>query len=275
MRTILRLMNREMNQTPFLEKIIIYPIKSLDGLSISQATLLKSGALKYDRQWAIYANNQKLINGKSNNKIYKLRATYDDFISQVTLKDEDNDLQETFNLTEEKKELESFLSNYFGQSVYLQENRITGFPDDTNASGPTIISQATLETITQWFPNLTIEETRRRFRANLEINGVPAFWEDQLFINKNQWVNFCIGEIDFQGINPCQRCTVPTKDSYTGDITNNFQKQFITKRKETLPSWVNPSQFKHFYSVSVNTKVTTLQQEIDLKVGDQVKIIDN
>ena len=264
-----------MNQTPFLEKIMIYPIKSLDGLSISQATLLKSGALKYDRQWAIYANNQKLINGKSNNRIYRLRATYDNFISQVTLKDEDNDLQETFNLREDKKELESFLSNYFGQSVYLQENRITGFPDDTYASGPTIISQATLETITQWFPNLTIEETRRRFRANLEIKKVPAFWEDQLFINKNQWVNFCIGEIDFQGINPCQRCTVPTKDSYTGEITNNFQKQFITKRKETLPSWVNPSQFKHFYSVSVNTKVTNLQQEIDLKVGDQVKIIDN
>ncbi len=273
--SIVILINREMNQIPFLEKIIIYPIKSLDGLSISQATLLKSGALKHDRQWAIYDENQRLINGKSNHKIYRLRATYNNTFNQVTLKNEDNGSQKIFDLREDIKEIESFLSEYFGCLVYLKENRITGFPDDTYASGPTIISQATLETIAQWFPHLTIAEIRRRFRANLEINGVPAFWEDQLFANKNQWVNFRIGKINFQGINPCQRCIVPTKNSYTGEITDNFQKQFITKRKETLPSWVNASQFNHFYRVSVNTRVNNLEKETDLQVGNEVKIIDN
>ncbi|MDJ0600145.1 MAG: MOSC N-terminal beta barrel domain-containing protein [Crocosphaera sp.] len=263
------------NQTPFLEKIIIYPIKSLDGVSISQATLLKSGALKYDRQWAIFDNSQKLINGKSNNKIYHLRATYNDTLTQVTLSNKENHLRQTFNLQGEIKEVELFLSEYFGCFVNLKENSITGFPDQTKASGPTIISQATLETIAQWFPHLTVEEIRRRFRANLEINRVPAFWEDQLFGNKNQGVDFHIGEVNFQGIKPCQRCIVPTKDSYTGEITKNFKEQFIIKRKETLPSWVNSSQFNHFYRVSVYTKVTNLQQETPLTVGDEVKIIDN
>ena len=74
---------------------------------------------------------------------------------------------------------------------------------------------------------------------------------------------------------PCQRCIVPTKNSYTGEITPNFQQQFIKKREETLPSWSNPSQFNHFYRVSVNTKVTKLQQEISLNIGDQVQIMDN
>ncbi len=261
------------NQTPFLDKIIIYPIKSLDGLSISQATLLKSGALEYDRQWAIFTRNRKLINAKTNNQIYKLRATYSDSLSQVTLENKDNNLKQTFDLEEERKEIEKFLSDYFGCVVYLKENKITGFPDDRKASGPTIISQATLETIANWFPELTIEEIRRRFRANIEISGVSAFWEDQLFAKKNQWVYFRIGNVDFQGIKPCPRCIVPTKDSYTGDITNNFKKQFITKRKETLPSWVNSSQFNHFYRVSINTKIVNLQQETYLKVGDQVKIM--
>ncbi len=263
------------NETPFVEKIIIYPIKSLDGLSISQARLLKSGALKYDRQWAIFAENEKLINGKSNPKIYQIRAVYNDTLSEVTLSHKDNNLSKTFNLKEEKQDIESFLSEYFGCLVYLKENKISGFPDDSKASGPTMISKATLETIAQWFPELTVEEIRRRLRCNLEISGVPAFWEDQLFANKNQWVDFSIGNVNFQGIQPCPRCTVPTKDSYTGTITDSFQKQFITKRKETLPSWVNPSQFNHFYRASVNTKVTNLQQETSLKVGDQVQIMDN
>ena len=263
------------NQKPFLDKIIIYPIKSLDGLSISQATLHKGGALKYDRQWAIFTEGKKLINAKSNNKIYKLRATYNNSLSQVTLEHRDNNLKQTFDLQREMKQIEIFLSDYFGCLVYLKENKFTGFPDDSNASGPTVISKATLQTIAQWFPDLTIEEIRRRFRANLEINGVSAFWEDQLFANKNEWVDFRIGNVNFQGIHPCQRCIVPTKDSYTGTITNNFQKQFITKRKETLPSWVNPSQFNHFYRVSVNTKIINLQQESSLKVGDEVEIMNN
>lgn len=265
----------KINQNPYLSKIIVYPIKSLDGLSISQGTLLKSGALKQDRQWAIFDKHQKLINGKSNHKIYQLRATYDDNVSQVTLKHEDNKVGQTFNLTEERKEIESFLSDYFGCSVYLKENPITGFPDDSEACGPTIISQGTLETMARWFRDLSVEEIRRRFRANLEINGVSAFWEDQLFANKNEWVNFRIGDINFQGINPCQRCIVPTKDSYTGEKAENFQKQFIKKRQETLPPWVNSSQFNHFYRVSVNTKVRNLKKETPLKVGDEVKILDN
>ena len=100
------------NQTPFIDKIIIYPIKSLDGLSISKATLLKSGALEYDRQWAIFTKNNKLIHAKTNNKIYKLRATYNDSVSQVNLEHKDNNLKQTFDLEEERKEIAKFLSEY-------------------------------------------------------------------------------------------------------------------------------------------------------------------
>jgi uncharacterized protein YcbX len=257
----------------YLEEIIIYPIKSLDGIFVPQSTILKSGALKYDRQWAIFDDNDKFVNGKRNEKIYKLRTIFNPDFKKISLKIEDNNLRKEFDLNTERKELEQWLSNYFEFSVHLKENKISGFPDDNNASGPTIISTATLETIANWFPNITLEEIRRRLRANLEINGVPAFWEDQLFANKNQWVKFRIGEIIFQGINPCQRCIVPTKNSDTGEITNNFQQQFIKKRKETLPSWVNASQFNHYYRVSVNTNIMISDRYNSLKVGDEVEII--
>jgi uncharacterized protein YcbX len=44
---------------------------------------------------------------------------------------------------------------------------------------PSVISTATIETVASWFDGLTVEGTRRRLRANVEVSGVPAFWEDR------------------------------------------------------------------------------------------------
>ena len=60
-------------------------------------------------------------------------------------------------------------------------------PHDTDASGPTVISAATLAAVSAWFPGLTPQDTRLRFRTNLEISGVPAFWEDRLFGSPGRW----------------------------------------------------------------------------------------
>jgi len=38
---------------PYLAGIYIYPIKSLDRVSLSQVKIHKSGALERDRRWAL------------------------------------------------------------------------------------------------------------------------------------------------------------------------------------------------------------------------------
>ncbi len=47
---------------PRLARIVIYPVKSLDGVALEQARQLPSGALEHDRQWAIF---DALLWGKS------------------------------------------------------------------------------------------------------------------------------------------------------------------------------------------------------------------
>ena len=89
---------------------------------------------------------------------------------------------------------------------------------------------------------------RLRLRANLEIDGVPAFWEDRLFEEEGEAVPFYIGNVLLTGINPCQRCVVPTRDSKTGIGDPQFTKTFIVKRQETLPQWTNRDRFNHFLS---------------------------
>ena len=48
-----------------------------------------------------------------------------------------------------------------------------------------------------------MQAPRRRFRTTLELDQVPAFWEDQLFNGKEDTVaaSFRIGDVNFASIN--------------------------------------------------------------------------
>ncbi|NJK49768.1 MOSC domain-containing protein [Candidatus Gracilibacteria bacterium] len=259
--------------SPHLARISIYPIKSLDGIFMTQATILESGALKTDREFALIDEKGNFVNGKRNAKVHLLRVQFNDELQSISLKVQGTEQKATFNLDNEKTELEAWLSYYFGFVVQLKQNTITGFPDDLNAKGATIISTATIEEVTSWYPGISVEEMRSRLRANLEIDGVPAFWEDCLFTEAGQCVRFTVGDVLFEGINPCQRCVVPTRDAKTGEATINFQKIFIKKRRETLPKWTVPARFNHFYRLSVNTNVPASEAGKVVRVGDALAII--
>lgn len=257
---------------PHIAGISIFPIKSLDGVSVTGATVRESGALKHDREFAIFDQKGNFVNGKRNAKVHLLRSHFESEFKILTLQIQETEQKFVFHLDEERTALEVWLSNYFGFPVKVQ-NSITGFPDDTNASGPTIISTATLETVASWYRGVSVDDMRSRMRANIEIGGVPSFWEDQLFAGASSSVRFEIGEVIFEGINPCQRCVVPTRDAITAQAYPNFQKIFVTKRKETLPDWVESSRFNHFFRLSVNTKVAASEAGKVLRQGDEIKIL--
>lgn len=254
---------------PVLTQIVIYPIKSLDGVSVSQATVLASGALQHDREFAIVDTQGKFVNGKRTAAVHGIRCHIDLNTWTVSLSARHAQAL-TFHLDDDRSALETWLSDYFGFAVRLVQNTQVGFPDDTESPGPTVIGTETLQAIADWFPNLNLEETRRRFRSNLEISGVEPFWEDRLFGERDRIVPFHIGEVQFAGVNPCQRCVVVTRDATTGESLPQFQKTFITKRQETLPTWTEASRFNHFFRLAVNTRILTPQTGTVLRLGDQV-----
>ncbi len=255
---------------PHLSQIFIYPIKSLDGVAVSEIRVLESGALAHDREFALVDSQGKFVNGKRTATIQRLRSQFDLLNRTVTLTVQGQTESATFHLDADRPALENWLSRYFGFPIQVQQNVRTGFPDDTEANGPTVISVATLKTIAQWFPGLTWEQLRLRLRTNLEIDGVPAFWEDRWFGKAGQTIPFGIGAIQFLGINPCQRCIVPTRDGLTGEPYPQFQKQFAAQRQATLPEWVEPSRFNHFYRVALNTRIPTTEAGKVLRTGDSI-----
>lgn len=258
---------------PYLAKILIYPIKSLDGVEVAKTKILSSGALECDREFALIDKQSKFVNGKRHAKVHLLRSQFNISNRTISLQIPNQDVPRVFHLDTEREILATTLSEFFGFSLTIEQNLFMGFPDDKDSSGPTVISTATLTEVASWFPGISVDEMRRRVRANIEIAGVPAFWEDQLFTEADKLVSFQIGEVLLFGVNPCQRCVVPTRHPDSAVAYPNFQKIFVKQRQATLPEWVHSSRFNHFYRLSVNTRLPISEAGKGLQIGDEVKII--
>ena len=46
---------------PYVSRLFIYPVKSLDGVEVSNVTILASGAIVGDRTWAIFDESDRFI----------------------------------------------------------------------------------------------------------------------------------------------------------------------------------------------------------------------
>lgn len=213
-----------------------------------------------------------MIRGKNTRKIHLLRTNYNLDAQTVTFARQGGEESFLFHLQHERREIESWLSDFFGFRVYLIQNIHTGYPDDRNAWGPTIVSEASLEMVATWFPELPPADVKRRFRPNLVITGVPAFWEDRLFGEPKTFIPFQVGKVALEGINPCSRCVVPTRNPETAEELTRFQKTFAERRKESLPPWSSASRFDHFYRFCVNTRIDPTEAGKTLQVGERLTL---
>ena len=297
--------------TPRLANIRLHPIKALDAVPVNEARIGPNGGLELDRVWALYSTDGRWVNAKRTAAIHVVRAAYAPDLSSVTLTvpgDRRDIPAMTFAFPGDTEGAAEWFSMYFEQLIQVRYTP-EGFPDDGLAPGPTIVSTASLEAVCEWFPGMSLDEARRRFLATLEIDGassaaadgsngfdltsggngsvdsavksdssrapekLPAFWEDQLFGEREATVvRFKIGDVAFEGSNPCARCPVPARESQTGINNDGFQKHFIDMRRAKLPPWAPVERFDHFYRLSTNTRVPSTEQGKRLRVGDALKL---
>ena len=269
-------MGSERNSGGRLAQIRLYPIKSLDPIPVAESAIGPGGGLQHDRVWALYSVDGKWVNAKRTTAIHMVRATYAPDIDSVTLSVA-NDRRRiptcTFPFPAANEEASEWFSLFFEQKIIVRYDA-RAFPDDSIANGPTVISTASLQKVCEWFPQMTLEEARLRFRASLEIDGVPPFWEDRLFSdNERNVVRFRIGLVNFEGSNPCARCPVPARNPHTGENIDGFQKRFNQLRSETLPPWSSRERFDHFYRLSTNTRVASTEDQKRLRLHDPIEML--
>ena len=190
---------------PTLERITIFPVKSLDGVEVPEARVQSSGALEHDRRWQIVDMEGRVVNAKRTPLMHAIRAEFDldgasvagragPGANVVTLAVDPAALvaaavpglgqlaalaPASFPLLPGADGPCEWLAEALGERVLLVERVDGGFPDDRDAPGPTVAATATLVEVARWF-GFDLAECRRRFRVNLELGGCDAFWEDTL-----------------------------------------------------------------------------------------------
>lgn len=308
---------------PYLSGITIYPVKSLDGIGLQEVSVLPCGALLNDRRWRLVDIEGDVVNAKKNVRFHAIRSTFhlegafSDSIknlphgqNMVTLSVDERfaaenlqgHCQETFPLLPGRDGPCEWLSGVLAEKVFLQERIDGGFPDDRDATGPTIISTESLVEVASWF-GLTLNEARRRFRMNLELSSdenekgmasqesIPTstlpFWEDALACPaaidalenpESEYLadvapvspkSFWLGLVGICAKGICRRCVVPSRDSLTGVVFEDFQASFEARRSHLLPVNVNARNWRDYFCLGLNTSIETISEN-KLKIGDQL-----
>ena len=301
---------------PTLDRITIYPVKSLDGLEVDECGVLASGGLEHDRRWRLVDMDGRVLNAKRSPVFHAIRAEYELDERLVTLWVDPAALtaaalpavdlerlrglagssggplvRDSFHLVPGQGGPREWLSEVFGIGVLLQERADGGFPDDRDSPGPTLVSTATLHEVARWF-GFALAESRRRFRANLEIGDCDAFWEDTLASPARPQLRpslldlppdmpvdpyadlpppepreFSIGEARFIATNVCRRCVVPTRDSRTGAATEYFRDAFEARRSRGMRVDVDAGAWGTLYRLGVNTRLYGPPQAIAVGSG--------
>ncbi len=256
---------------PVVADVRIFPIKSLDGTPVKRATIGEaSGALVGDREFAIADADGEFLTGKRTAAVHRIQSTIDN--GSITL-DRPDAPQLSASLADGQEAIDRWLSGHFPTDVSLVRNETGGFPDDTHNHGPTVISTGTIRAVAGWYDGIGPESVRRRFRANIEIGGVEPFWEDRLIADEGRVIRFRIGDVLIDGVNPCARCVVPSRDPDTGEEYPEFRQIFIENRERTAPPWLNSNRFDHAFRLMVNTRVPDAGRGETIAVGDPITVV--
>ncbi|MDB5227717.1 MAG: hypothetical protein JWN78_1910 [Bacteroidota bacterium] len=256
---------------PLLHSITIYPVKSLDGIALQKAMITDGGCLLHDREYAMFDEEGKRINGKSNPLVHTLRSAVDFETETISFRHHLETTWHSFHLQKERTAVQSYLSDHFGIPVILLQDKTGRFLDIPDVSGATVLSTSTLQAVSEWY-DMSLDETRKRFRATLEIEGVPAFWEDHLFSAVRE-IEFMVGDVKMLGMSPRARCVVPTRHPETAEVIHAFPKSFAAHRKESLPEWSDLNEYGHYYHLSVDCSFPATEIGKWIEVGSELRII--
>jgi len=251
-------------KTPKVESLRVFPVKALEGVDVKEAEVLEGGTLARDREFAVFDTDGEVINGKRTPLVHRPDVKLEDGAPVISFPD-----GEEVKISEEKGRAESLLSDFFGVEATVRRDGSLGYVD-RRSMGPSVVSTATLREFASWF-EVTVESARRRLRANVEISGVLAFWEDR-FVGEDA-PSFEAGDVRFDGVTPCGRCVVPSRDPDTEEEKDGFRKTFIENRRETFPEQADEDAFDHPYTLMIIGRVPEEDRGKSVSVGDEVRVL--
>lgn len=231
----------------------IYPVKSCQGIKLTEMQITARGP-QFDRQWMLVDSENKFITLRTVPKLAEIKTAiqgpflhlYADRNKILVNLDEDCENTEAVTIWGdvvkagiENKSINEALSDFLAKTVRLVRYQKESFRDIENAA-----TAAVKETMfSDSRPVLLVNENSlrdlneklnlknaapsviERFRANIVIDGLPAYFEDQLQELK-------IGDVTFKNPKLCARCPVITQDVATGKVVSKETLQTLAETRK-------------------------------------------
>jgi uncharacterized protein YcbX len=248
-----------------VDSLRVFPVKGLEGVDVAEAEFLDGGTLARDREFAVFDGDGDVVNGKRTPRVHRPGLRLEGGEPVVSFPD-----GEEVNVADDRERAERLFGDFFGVDATVRRDDELGYVDRRNM-GPSVVSTATLREFASWFDEITVESARRRLRANVEVSGVPAFWEDR-FVGDDA-PSFEAGGVRFEGVTPCGRCVVPSRDPDTGEEVEGFRGRFIENRRGTFPDWADEDAFDHHYTLMIIARVPEEERGGKVSVGDEVRVL--
>ncbi|WP_436514648.1 MOSC domain-containing protein [Ekhidna sp. To15] len=258
--------------------IYIYPIKSLQGISLQEAEVLERG-FKHDRRWMLVNEENLLITQRTHPHLSQISIalTSDNIVAshkgfqdlKIPLQIESGNKIYVTVWDDQVAALESSATiNEWFSKIAGEPCKLAFMPED--ASRPVnperavndenvsfadgypylILGQESLDDLNS---RMDVNLPMHRFRPNIVVEGGKAYEEDQ-------WNDIRIGAVKFHVTHPCKRCVFTTIDQETGKKGAEPLKTLSTYRRE---------------GSEVIFGVNTLALEAGkINVGDEVDLID-
>lgn len=249
-----------------LTQIWIYPIKSLAGISLSEARVMGKG-LEYDRRWMLVDENGVFITQRVYPSMALFHQKIDSEYLTITHGDDSiavrldfhsyiNGLEvkiwdDTVTAFEVSPEHNRWFSDHLGFSC-----KLVAFPEEKpRRVDPDHVSREEHVSLADAYPFLLIGEssiddlnerlshpiTIKRFRPNLVFSGGEPYEEDT-------WSQFNVGATKFEGIKGCARCVLTTVDPETGLKGSEPLKTLATYRKKNNNIYFGQNVIAHDHS---------------------------
>ena len=250
--------------------IAVYPVKSLQGITLSEAELTTRG-IRFDRQWMITGQNGRFLSQREYPQMAGIRVV----LGEDTLELQKSGLsplkiplERTFGKTEEviiwKDTCRAYdegeeASEWLSKALEVNSGKLTlcRFAEDyPRQVDPDYMGDDYAETFfSDGFPFLITTESSldylnkelmnngaepvpmSRFRANIVLSGTGPFAE-----NRITEIRSSDGKFGFRLRKPCKRCSVTTVDQQSGTI-GNVKEPLRTLSKIDQPEGLNGAYF--------------------------------
>lgn len=238
-----------------LSEIWVYPIKSLQGISLSSTRMFPKG-LQHDRRFMLVDDKNNFITQRIHSILALFRINLTETHVQVTyegdtlkvplhpIKSNETFQSKIWDDTVTVQEVSREASHWFSKNLGFS-CKLVFFPEENerpvdekyhvnhehvslaDAYPALIIGQASLDDL-----NSRLEQPvpMNRFRPNFVFTGGAPFEEDT-------WREFSIGRNRFVGVKPCARCVLTTVDQETAKMGKEPLKtlsKYRTKNNKVL-----------------------------------------